>query len=54
MSMTREEAIDLVFDLISAVRDLEVMNNSRRYREHYEQVREKIIDALSPRGQSND
>lgn len=45
--MTRQEAVDLVFDLISAVRDFE-QRKDRYYREQYEELRERVIDALSP------
>lgn len=44
--MTREDAIDLVFELVSAVRDYERTSN-RYYRNEYEEVRERVINALS-------
>lgn len=44
--MTKEEAIDLVFELVSAVRDYE-HNNNRYYRNEYEEVRERVIAALA-------
>lgn len=43
--MTKQEAIDLVFDLVSAVRDYEFYKD-RYYRAEYEEVREKVIAAL--------
>ena len=43
--MTEEQAIDLVFELISAVRELEIMN-TRSNRQTYETLRERIIKAL--------
>ncbi len=44
--MSREEAIDLVFELVSAVRDYEYRRD-KYYREQYEEVRGRVIDALA-------
>ena len=45
-AMTRDKAIDLVFDLISAVREYDITKN-RVNRDEYEKVREKVIEALT-------
>jgi chromatin segregation and condensation protein Rec8/ScpA/Scc1 (kleisin family) len=44
--MSRDEAIFLVLDLVSAVRDLEA-RYSRSNREDYEALRERVIEALA-------
>jgi hypothetical protein len=44
--MTRPEAIDLVFDLVSAVREYE-QRKDKYYRQQYEEIRERVINALS-------
>ena len=43
--MSENEAIDLVFDLISAVRDYE-QRKDKYYRAQYEEIRQRVIDAL--------
>ena len=43
--MTDVEAVDLVFDLISAVRDYEERKD-KYYRAQYEEARQRVIDAL--------
>lgn len=44
--MTRDEASDLVLDLVQAVRDLE-RTSDKYYRKQYEDARDAVISALT-------
>jgi hypothetical protein len=45
--MTREEASELVDDLLQAAHDYETFGSRKSYREHYREMKEKVISALT-------
>ena len=46
-SRTREQAKELVDDLLQAAREYEVHHGRKSYREHYQEMKERVVNAMA-------